>query len=70
MKPGEMVVGIVPGAILFTASGSGLATLYRRNPLIALGFTLAVISFVLLVHRRIKRDSAAQVGSSDPSRTS
>jgi uncharacterized membrane protein YdjX (TVP38/TMEM64 family) len=60
-------VGIIPGAILFTASGSGLAALYRKHPLIAVALALALVSFALLVHRRIRREAAAEVQANDAS---
>lgn len=60
-------VGIIPGAILFTASGSGLAALYRRHPVLALALTLAFLSFALLVHRRIRRGAGSEVEAPDPS---
>lgn len=60
-------VGIIPGAILFTVSGSGLAALYRRHPLIALALALALVSFAVLVHRRIARAAETQIDSKDPS---
>jgi uncharacterized membrane protein YdjX (TVP38/TMEM64 family) len=60
-------VGIIPGSILFTVSGSGLAALYRRHPVIAIALTIALVSFALLVHRRIRREAAAEIHASDPS---
>ena len=38
-------IGIVPGCLLFTLSGSGLGALYRRNPVLAVG----IAGLVLLV---------------------
>jgi uncharacterized membrane protein YdjX (TVP38/TMEM64 family) len=40
-------VGILPGAILFTLSGTGLASLYRMNPAAAwvLGFAVVAVSW-------------------------
>ncbi|MEE8595620.1 MAG: VTT domain-containing protein [Gemmatimonadota bacterium] len=60
-------VGIIPGSILFTVSGSGLAALYRKHPVIAITLTLALVSFALLVHRRIRREAAAEIHTSDTS---
>ena len=60
-------VGIIPGSILFTASGSGLAALYRKHPLVTLALTLALVSFALLVHRRIRREAAAEIHANGPS---
>lgn len=47
-------LGIVPGAIVFTVSGSGLGALYRRNPGlgIAIGaLALAVVAWAVLRYR-------------------
>ncbi len=60
-------VGITPGSILFTVSVSGLAALYRRHPVIAIALTIALVSFAVLVHRRIRREAAAEIHASDPS---
>jgi uncharacterized membrane protein YdjX (TVP38/TMEM64 family) len=40
-------LGIVPGAILFTVTGSGLGALYRRAP--AVGIALIVLAIAVLV---------------------
>ncbi len=60
-------VGIIPGAILFTVSGSGLAALYRKHPVVAIALTLALVSFAVLVHRRIRREAASEIHVSEPS---
>lgn len=53
-------VGIFPGAALFTLSGMGLATFYRRNP----GPTALVVGLMLLVAwltlRRFRQQRAAK----------
>ncbi|MDH3456131.1 MAG: VTT domain-containing protein [Gemmatimonadota bacterium] len=38
-------VGIIPGCLLFTLSGSGLGALYRRNP----GLAVTIAGLILLV---------------------
>jgi uncharacterized membrane protein YdjX (TVP38/TMEM64 family) len=48
-------VGIIPGAILFTASGSGLAALYRRQPVFGIILLLALLGLVALIHQRTRR---------------
>ena len=48
-------LGIIPGAILFTVSGSGLAALYGSHPVLAIVLLLALLALAFLVHRRIKR---------------
>jgi uncharacterized membrane protein YdjX (TVP38/TMEM64 family) len=48
-------VGIVPGAILFTVSGSGLAVLYRRHPAVALALLILAIGVALSVRKRMRR---------------
>ncbi len=48
-------VGILPGAILFTVSGSGLAAFYRRNPTAAAAvaaLAAAALVFALVRYRR------------------
>ncbi len=45
-------LGILPGAILFTSSGTGLAALYRMNPLAAVGLgALGLLVLWLTVSR-------------------
>jgi uncharacterized membrane protein YdjX (TVP38/TMEM64 family) len=60
-------VGIIPGAILFTVSGSGLAALYGKHPVIAIALTFAFVSFVFLVHRRMRHEAASEIHANDPS---
>lgn len=48
-------VGILPGAILFTSSGSGLAMLYRTNPLAAWVLGLAAIGVLWWTVTRYRR---------------
>ncbi len=50
-------VGIIPGAILFTASGSGLAALYRRHPVLGVLLLLALLGLVAVIHQRTRRAS-------------
>ena len=56
-------VGILPGAVLLTASGSGLATLYRRFPGLAviLGMvTLTVLALTIHTYRaRLRSDQGS-----------
>ena len=50
-------LGIVPGAILFTVSGYGLASLYRKRPVLVAGLVLALIGVTILIRRRTKSES-------------
>ena len=48
-------VGIVPGCLVFTVSGSGLGAIYRQNPELAVslaGIVLLVILWTVLRYRR------------------
>jgi uncharacterized membrane protein YdjX (TVP38/TMEM64 family) len=56
-------VGIVPGCLLFTMSGSGLGALYRRNPELALAILALVLLVVLWTIQRYRRRSPAAQGS-------
>ena len=62
-------VGIVPGAIVFTVSGSGLGALYRRNPGlgIAIGvLALAVIAWTVLRYRTAASRATLPEGKPSP----
>jgi uncharacterized membrane protein YdjX (TVP38/TMEM64 family) len=60
------VVGILPGAIVFTASGTGMAALFRANPGAAVGLVVAcvgVIWWTTVRYRRGAADSAPEPSS-------
>lgn len=57
-------VGILPGTILFTASGWGLAAAFERLPWVALGLALAIVIWMLTRHRHGIRIAAP--GRRDP----
>jgi len=48
-------VGILPGAIVFTISGTGLAELYRNRPVLAVGVVVLGGGAVALIVRRWRR---------------
>jgi uncharacterized membrane protein YdjX (TVP38/TMEM64 family) len=50
-------LGIIPGAIVFTVSGSGLGALYRRNP--ALGVAIGVMALSVIVWTVLRYRTAA-----------
>ena len=45
-------VGILPGTILFVASGRGLAQLYRNHPLLAAAVAVGLLLMLAIVARR------------------
>lgn len=51
-------LGIVPGVIIFSASGSGLAAFYRRNPAIVPLLLVLLVLVVILTLRRYRRGQA------------
>jgi uncharacterized membrane protein YdjX (TVP38/TMEM64 family) len=60
------VVGILPGAIVFTASGTGMAALFRANPGAAVGLVVACLGVIWWTTVRYRRGA---VGSApEPSR--
>jgi len=56
-------LGIIPGAIVFTVSGSGLGALYRRNPALGAAIIVLALSVILLT---VLRYRAAAVRRSSP----
>lgn len=65
-------LGILPGAVVLTASGSGLATLYRRFPALAVILGLAALTVLALTinayrsRLRSDRGSPNSLGTSTP----
>lgn len=57
-------VGILPGAILFTISGSGLRVLYARNPLLSVVVGLLLLPVIVWTARRYR--DRALAGESRP----
>jgi uncharacterized membrane protein YdjX (TVP38/TMEM64 family) len=51
-------VGIIPGCLVFTISGSGLGVLYRRNPSLAVAITGLAVLVVLWTVQRYRRAAA------------
>ncbi len=54
-------LGIAPGAIVFTVSGSGLGALYRRNP--ELGIAIGVLALAVIGWTVLRYRSAALRGT-------
>lgn len=48
-------IGIAPGAVAFTLSGTGLAAIYRREPGLALVLGVAIVLVLALTLRRYRR---------------
>lgn len=54
-------LGILPGALVFTVSGTGLAAVYRRRPILGLAVIAAAILVIGFTYRRYRsRGSAAR----------
>ena len=51
-------VGIVPGCLVFTVSGSGLGAIYRRNPELTVVLAGIAILVILWTVRRYRRNAA------------
>ncbi len=54
-------LGIIPGAVLFTVSGSGLSALYRRAPALAVAGAIVAVVVVAWSARRYRRKSADSI---------
>lgn len=59
-------VGILPGAILFTVSGSGVAALSRRHPALGVALLAFLIGLAVLIHARIRRSSRSAAAAAEP----
>ena len=47
-------VGMIPGAIVFTLSGTGMRALYTRSPAVGVAVAVAVLAAIAYAARRIK----------------
>ena len=59
-------VGILPGAILFTVSGSGVAALSSRHPALGVALLAFLIGLAVLIHARIRRSSRSAAAAAEP----
>ena len=59
-------VGILPGAIVFTATGTGVGALYRTHPTVAYGLVAAALVVLMWTGVRYWRDQAANASRAEP----
>ena len=62
-------VGIIPGTILFTASGSGMAAVLKRMPWIALGLAAILLALMWWRHRTLVESTSVYAAVDPRSKT-